>query len=81
MAGVADHIALTGRTRLKRRIPFLMRIGASVGGTWMTKDVVSLVILSKGRRVERQVHNINYGLLEEGGVGGEGGGGDTVDQK
>ena len=52
MAGVADHIALTGRTRLKRRIPFLMRIGASVGGTWMTKDVVSLVILSRGRTVQ-----------------------------
>ena len=28
-----------------------MRIGASVGGTWMTKGVLSLVILSQGRRV------------------------------
>ena len=51
VAGVDDHMALTGRTRLKGRIPFLMRTGASVGGTWMTKDVVSLVILSQGRRV------------------------------
>ena len=47
-----DHMALTGRTRLKSRIPFLMRTGASVGGTWMTRDVVSFVIFSQGRRVQ-----------------------------
>ena len=40
----ADHIALTGRTRLKSRMPFLMREGASVGETWITRDAVSLVI-------------------------------------
>ena len=48
---MADHIALTGRMRLKSRIPFLMRAGASVGGTWITRDVVSLVMRSQGRRL------------------------------
>ena len=51
VAGVADHIALTGRMRLKSRIPFLMREGASEGGTWITRDVVSFVMRSQGRRV------------------------------
>ena len=51
MAGVADHMALTGRTRLKRTIPFLMREGASVEGTWITREVVCFVIRFHGRRV------------------------------
>ena len=51
MAEAADHIALTGRTWLKSTIPFLMRVGASVGGTWITRDVASLVMQSQGRRV------------------------------
>ena len=48
---MADHIALTGRMRLKSRMPFLTRRGTSVGGTWITRDVVSLVMRSQGRRV------------------------------
>ena len=72
MAGVADYIALTGQSRLKRRIPFLMRIGASVGGAWMTKDVLSLVILyipgEEGAGAANcnacgQEHSIRYGLV------------------
>ena len=51
MAGVADHMALTGRKRLKRTTPFLMRKGVSVGGTWVTREVVYFVICSHGRRV------------------------------
>ena len=51
MAGVVDNMTLTGPTRLKRTMPFLMREGASVGETWITREVVCFVILSHGRRV------------------------------
>ena len=40
-AGAADHIALTRRARWNRRISFLMREGASVGETWITRCKVS----------------------------------------
>ena len=51
MAGVADHMALTGRTRLKRTMPFLMREGALIGETWITREVIRFVIRSHRRRV------------------------------
>lgn len=52
VAGVVDHIALTGRVRLKAGLRFLVRVGASVGETWMAMDMVGLVITSQGRRVQ-----------------------------
>ena len=52
-----------------------MREGASVGETWISREVVCFVIRSHGRRVRAlpsgQLHCIRYGFLEESRIGGE----------
>ena len=45
-------MALTGRTRMKRTIPFLMREGASVEEIWIMSEVVCFVMRSHGKRVQ-----------------------------
>ena len=50
MAGVADHMVLTGANAVEVKDPFLDEGRGVGGGTWITMEVVYFAICSHGRR-------------------------------
>ena len=66
-------MALIGRTRMKRAIPFLIKGGASVGETWITREEVCFVMRSHGkgcRRYTRRALHLLWFFGEEDRRGG-----------